>query len=45
MLGFGPTQLAFVNVFLCGLWILLCIGIAREHRRITDEKDGVKIKV
>jgi AAA family ATP:ADP antiporter len=44
VLGFGPTQLAIVNVVLCGLWILLCIGIAREHRRITHEKDGEKIK-
>lgn len=42
--GFGVEQLAYINVVVCALWIVICIGIAREHRRLTHEKDGAKIK-
>jgi ATP:ADP antiporter, AAA family len=41
--AFGAAELALVNVLLCGVWIVICIAIAREHRRLTheDEPAGV----
>jgi AAA family ATP:ADP antiporter len=36
-LSFGIRQLAFVNVGLCALWLLITVAIAREHRRLTTE--------
>jgi AAA family ATP:ADP antiporter len=42
--GLRPEQLAYINVAVCALWIAICVGIAREHRRLADEKDGATIK-
>jgi ATP:ADP antiporter, AAA family len=36
-LALSVGQLAFVNVGLCVIWILISVGIAREHRRLTRE--------
>lgn len=36
--AFGTSGMAFVNVVLCLLWIVLCVGIARENERLTKEK-------
>jgi ATP:ADP antiporter, AAA family len=36
--AFGTRGMAFVNVGLCVLWIVLCVGIARENQRLTKEK-------
>lgn len=33
-LAFTATTFAFVNVGLCALWVLLNVGISREHRRL-----------
>ncbi|HTE50527.1 MAG TPA: MFS transporter [Kofleriaceae bacterium] len=38
--GFGVGQLAYVNVVMCALWIAICVGIAREHRRLAHEADA-----
>jgi AAA family ATP:ADP antiporter len=38
VLAFGPKQFAFVNVALCGVWIALNIGIAREHKRMVGDE-------
>lgn len=32
-LAFGAREFAYINVALCAVWIALCAGIAREHRR------------
>jgi ATP:ADP antiporter, AAA family len=39
-LGFGGMQFAIVNLVLVGLWILIAIGIARRHRRLSPDKTG-----
>ncbi len=35
VLHFGPRSFAFVNVALVLVWILLNVGIAREHRKMV----------
>jgi AAA family ATP:ADP antiporter len=37
-LHFGPRSFAVVNVALVGLWILLNVGIAREHKKLVPEE-------
>jgi ATP:ADP antiporter, AAA family len=39
-LAFGVRQIAFVNVFLSAVWLLITVAIAREHRRLAHEADG-----
>jgi AAA family ATP:ADP antiporter len=34
-LGFGPRSFALVNVGLIAIWILLNVGIAREHKKLV----------
>jgi AAA family ATP:ADP antiporter len=41
VLHFGPRSFAFVNVALALLWILLNVGIAREHRKLVPEEQAV----
>ena len=33
--GLGQRMLSLVNVVLVGVWIPICVGIARRHRRLT----------
>jgi AAA family ATP:ADP antiporter len=37
LLHFGPRSFAFVNVALVLVWILLNVGIAREHRKMVPD--------
>ncbi|MCG8417237.1 MAG: hypothetical protein MJE77_04745 [Proteobacteria bacterium] len=37
VLAFGPTEFALVNVGLCVIWIVLNVGIAREHRKMVPD--------
>jgi AAA family ATP:ADP antiporter len=40
-LGLGPRTFALVNVGLVSVWILLNIGIAREHKKLVpDDRDA-----
>ena len=34
-LSFGVSQLAYVSVGLSAVWIAICVGIAREHRKLV----------
>lgn len=36
-LSFGVRELAFVNVGLCALWLIITVAIAREHRRLMAD--------
>ena len=40
VLHFGPRSFAFVNVALVLVWILLNVGIAREHRKLVPDDPG-----
>jgi len=42
VLSFTATAFAFVNVGLCAIWVLLNIGIAKEHRRLAPDDDPKK---
>lgn len=37
-LAFDVRGFAAINLLLIGVWLLLCIGIAREHRKLTGEE-------
>jgi AAA family ATP:ADP antiporter len=36
-LGFGPRSFAIVNIALISVWILLNVGIAREHKKLVPD--------
>jgi AAA family ATP:ADP antiporter len=36
-LAFAIPAFAIVNVVFIGIWLLVCGGIAREHKKLTDE--------
>jgi hypothetical protein len=38
-LSFGRTGVAVINIVLVGVWLLLAVGIAIHHRRLSHE-DG-----
>jgi ATP:ADP antiporter, AAA family len=38
-LGFGGRQLAFANVVLVSVWIVIAVGIAHHHRKISAPGD------
>jgi AAA family ATP:ADP antiporter len=40
VLAFEAREFALVNVALCGVWILLSVGIAREHRKMVADSTG-----
>lgn len=40
ILNWGVKAFAMVNIVLIGLWIFVAIGIVRENKRLTDEKDA-----
>ncbi len=40
-LGFGPKAFALVNVGLISIWIMLNIGIAREHKKLVPDNGGL----
>jgi AAA family ATP:ADP antiporter len=42
-LGFGPRSFALVNVGLVAIWILLNVGIAREHKKLVPDDRGVDV--
>jgi len=42
-LHFGPRAFALVNVGLVIVWILLNVGIAREHRARVPHDRGVEL--
>jgi len=42
-LHFGPRSFAAVNVGLAVVWILLNVGIAREHRELVPDDRGVAL--
>jgi ATP:ADP antiporter, AAA family len=37
-LAFAVPAFAIVNVVFVGLWLIVCTGIAREHKKISPEK-------
>jgi len=37
-LAFGIRGFAAINLAFIGVWIAICIGIAREHRKLTAEE-------
>ncbi len=39
-LGIGVRGLAFVNIGMCAVWILIVIGIARHHRELSKDADA-----
>jgi AAA family ATP:ADP antiporter len=42
-LHLAPRSFAFLNVGLVAVWILLNIGIAREHKKMVPQDRGVKV--
>ena len=32
-----PQHFAAVNIALCVVWLAIVVGVAREHRRLTDD--------
>lgn len=45
VLHFDAKGFAFVNVGLCLLWIGLCAGIAREHKKLETSREGANNSV
>jgi AAA family ATP:ADP antiporter len=41
VLGFGPRSFAWLNVGFVALWLLIIVGIAREHKKLVPD-DRVK---
>lgn len=41
-LAFDIRGFALVNLCLVAIWLLLCVGIAREHRKLTADDDVAK---
>ena len=43
VLHLAPRHFAFLNVALVTVWILLNVGIAREHKKMVPQDRGVKV--
>jgi AAA family ATP:ADP antiporter len=43
VLHLAPTHFAFLNVGLVSIWILLIIGIAREHKKMVPDDRKVQV--
>jgi len=43
VLHLAPRHFAFLNVALVAVWILLNVGIAREHKKMVPQDKGVKL--
>jgi AAA family ATP:ADP antiporter len=42
ILGFGAREFAFVVLALCGVWIAINIGIAREHKKLVPDDTAAR---
>ncbi len=42
-LAFDVRGFALVNLSLIGVWLALCLGIAREHRKLTAEEQPARV--
>jgi AAA family ATP:ADP antiporter len=42
-LAFDVRGFATINLICIGVWIALCFGIAREHRRLTSEEPSKRV--
>lgn len=43
MLGFGPRAFALVNIGLISAWILLNLGISREHKKLVPNDRAAEV--
>ncbi len=42
-LAFDVRGFAAINLVLIGVWLLICLGIAREHRKLTREEQPAAV--
>ena len=42
-MAFDVRGFAAINLVLIGVWLLICLGIAREHRKLTREEEPAAV--